>query len=566
MLPGNGPAVAAPCRHAATIAGRPPIAVCEPPGIVGGDGRRARAKAQPPARPAAPRRRLCELREHHLLRLRVHDHVRARRPRGRGGRDPRRRRRAREHVAAVHAGAADGAAGQPGRSTRRSRESRTLPETDERPSRSTGTGARRAAPWRPRCESQSSPTSTRTFTPSRRCSRRSTARRRTRSGASATSSATAREPNGCCAAGRRARRRSALPATTTSACSARSPLDRLQRRCRPRRPLDAGRARRPTARACLEPLRPSAAPRGGRALPREPARPGLGLRPQRAGRAARAPRGDDRAARPGRPQPRPARDRRRGRDASTGGIADGGLEVDSRRARWLLNPGSVGQPRDGDPRAAWLMLDFDARAGVVPARRSTAIERTQEEILARGLPAGAGGPAGASVSEARPRSARATAPARVGSPNVMPSRASASWTSSRALKIRHLTVASVISSESAISLYGSPTTSRSSSAIFRSGFSSLTARQTRVDRLELARSAGRATSSVRHVVERDDRLRPALAGAQLVEHAVLRHLEEPRRELAARARSAAAPGRRGGRPPASGPRRAPGRRSAAGRS
>lgn len=25
---------------------------------------------------------------------------------------------------------------------------------------------------------------------------------------------------------------------------------------------------------------------------------------------------------------------------------------------WLLNPGSVGQPRDGDPRAAWLLLDI----------------------------------------------------------------------------------------------------------------------------------------------------------------------------------------------------------------
>ncbi len=32
-------------------------------------------------------------------------------------------------------------------------------------------------------------------------------------------------------------------------------------------------------------------------------------------------------------------------------------------AAWLLNPGSVGQPRDGDPRAAWLLLDTDpARA------------------------------------------------------------------------------------------------------------------------------------------------------------------------------------------------------------
>jgi len=26
---------------------------------------------------------------------------------------------------------------------------------------------------------------------------------------------------------------------------------------------------------------------------------------------------------------------------------------------WLLNPGSVGQPRDGDPHAAWLELDTE---------------------------------------------------------------------------------------------------------------------------------------------------------------------------------------------------------------
>ncbi len=26
---------------------------------------------------------------------------------------------------------------------------------------------------------------------------------------------------------------------------------------------------------------------------------------------------------------------------------------------WLVNPGSVGQPRDGDPRAAWLLLDSE---------------------------------------------------------------------------------------------------------------------------------------------------------------------------------------------------------------
>ena len=32
-----------------------------------------------------------------------------------------------------------------------------------------------------------------------------------------------------------------------------------------------------------------------------------------------------------------------------GWIADG---------EWLINPGSVGQPRDGNPRAAWLELDL----------------------------------------------------------------------------------------------------------------------------------------------------------------------------------------------------------------
>jgi diadenosine tetraphosphatase ApaH/serine/threonine PP2A family protein phosphatase len=31
---------------------------------------------------------------------------------------------------------------------------------------------------------------------------------------------------------------------------------------------------------------------------------------------------------------------------------------------WLINPGSVGQPRDGDPRAAWLELDLEAGEAV----------------------------------------------------------------------------------------------------------------------------------------------------------------------------------------------------------
>jgi diadenosine tetraphosphatase ApaH/serine/threonine PP2A family protein phosphatase len=37
-----------------------------------------------------------------------------------------------------------------------------------------------------------------------------------------------------------------------------------------------------------------------------------------------------------------------------------GTEVEISEGSWLLNPGSVGQPRDGDPRAAWLELDTEA--------------------------------------------------------------------------------------------------------------------------------------------------------------------------------------------------------------
>ena len=39
-------------------------------------------------------------------------------------------------------------------------------------------------------------------------------------------------------------------------------------------------------------------------------------------------------------------------------------ELDLSQGEWLVNPGSVGQPRDGDPRAAWLELDLDEMAAV----------------------------------------------------------------------------------------------------------------------------------------------------------------------------------------------------------
>jgi diadenosine tetraphosphatase ApaH/serine/threonine PP2A family protein phosphatase len=66
-------------------------------------------------------------------------------------------------------------------------------------------------------------------------------------------------------------------------------------------------------------------------------------------------------------------------------LCEEGTDVDLRRERWLLNPGSVGQPRDGDPRAAWLLLDSDAgRAGF--RREPYDIGRTQAEIRDRDLP------------------------------------------------------------------------------------------------------------------------------------------------------------------------------------
>ena len=68
-----------------------------------------------------------------------------------------------------------------------------------------------------------------------------------------------------------------------------------------------------------------------------------------------------------------------------GGLAPGGTELELAGARRLLNPGSVGQPRDGDPRAAYLLLDLDAQRASF-RRVVYDIERTQAEIRDAGLP------------------------------------------------------------------------------------------------------------------------------------------------------------------------------------
>jgi diadenosine tetraphosphatase ApaH/serine/threonine PP2A family protein phosphatase len=70
---------------------------------------------------------------------------------------------------------------------------------------------------------------------------------------------------------------------------------------------------------------------------------------------------------------------------SIGGHAAGGTELDLVGGRWLLNPGSVGQPRDGDPNAAWLLLDLGARHASF-RRVPYDVARTQAEIREQGLP------------------------------------------------------------------------------------------------------------------------------------------------------------------------------------
>jgi diadenosine tetraphosphatase ApaH/serine/threonine PP2A family protein phosphatase len=56
-------------------------------------------------------------------------------------------------------------------------------------------------------------------------------------------------------------------------------------------------------------------------------------------------------------------------------------------ARYLINPGSVGQPRDGDWRAAFAMYESENRAQrVMFYRVPYDVKRAQERILAAGLP------------------------------------------------------------------------------------------------------------------------------------------------------------------------------------
>jgi diadenosine tetraphosphatase ApaH/serine/threonine PP2A family protein phosphatase len=59
-----------------------------------------------------------------------------------------------------------------------------------------------------------------------------------------------------------------------------------------------------------------------------------------------------------------------------------GLKADT---KYMVNPGSIGQPRDNDPRAAFLLYDTDENS-ITFYRVPYDIERAQEKIIAAGLP------------------------------------------------------------------------------------------------------------------------------------------------------------------------------------
>ncbi len=71
---------------------------------------------------------------------------------------------------------------------------------------------------------------------------------------------------------------------------------------------------------------------------------------------------------------------------TAGAQSEAGTELDISEDRWLLNPGSVGQPRDGDPRASWMLLELESWTATW-RRTEYAIDEAAEAIRAAGLPA-----------------------------------------------------------------------------------------------------------------------------------------------------------------------------------
>ena len=129
---------------------------------------------------------------------------------------------------------------------------------------------------------------------------------------------------------------------------------------------------------------------GGRhARAREPAQPGgVGLSRLRGGRPRRCSATSTRGSASSATRTCPAS----GRWASGGPDHSGRLDrpeaqvrLDDGR-RYLINVGSVGQPRDRDPRACYAIWDREAPRGDDPARRLRSPRPRPAKILAAGLP------------------------------------------------------------------------------------------------------------------------------------------------------------------------------------
>lgn len=62
-----------------------------------------------------------------------------------------------------------------------------------------------------------------------------------------------------------------------------------------------------------------------------------------------------------------------------------GSRLSIKSGRWIINPGSVGQPRDGDPRASYLLMDTDIKE-VTHYRVKYDIGAVQRKMEAAALP------------------------------------------------------------------------------------------------------------------------------------------------------------------------------------
>jgi predicted phosphodiesterase len=72
-------------------------------------------------------------------------------------------------------------------------------------------------------------------------------------------------------------------------------------------------------------------------------------------------------------------------ESATGQTRADGEVLDLTAGEWLINPGSVGQPRDGDPRAGWLELDLGTSEALY-RRTEYDIAGAQAAIRAARLP------------------------------------------------------------------------------------------------------------------------------------------------------------------------------------